>query len=317
MAKQVEKLSLLLVKPQASFGTAEAAPDGTNVIETVGPATMRLNVNGTESDLVASGFTQGAFIPGSPDLDLAFKVYAVVASADTPGQYGTLLELCALLKAEGTDGIFTYTPTSKISEMKDFTAWLYTGNLDSSGAVLRKAYNGIFAPKWTFANGKPTVMDLSAKLGYVAIPAAGTHPSVTQQTAIPPAFMGATTLTINGDNDYQVISGEIDMGQQVAMTTDPADTYGNGLSAVTDRKIKWNMKVYQDIPSVVDPETALFGKTSAALTVEYGAIPQKLKWASTKAQIIDVEHNDEGGVSTWTLSGIFVENNFVHTLTTK
>jgi len=315
--KMVEKLQCLLIQKQATFGTAETDLATGDYIETVGPATMRLNNNGTEYDAVGSGFTQGGYIPGMRDLDLAFKVYCATNGSDAPGQYGTLLECSAFAMSESVDGAFVYTPTSNIATMSHFTAWLYSGNLETNGCFVRKAYNGIFSPKWTFGNGKPTLCDLSAKLGYYAIPAVGTQVAVTRQTTIPSAFLGASALSILGDNDYQVISGEIDAGQESVLTADPLDTFGCGMALVTDRKFKFNFKVYQDVPGTVDPETALHGKTTGALTITYGTVPQSMSWASTMAQFTDVEHNDEGGVSTWTISGIMQQNNFTHTLTTK
>lgn len=317
MANQSEKIKLLLIQKQGVFGTAETDVAAADVIETIGPATIKLNPNGTEVDLVAGALSQDGFVPGAADLDLAFKVYCVGAGSDAPGQYGTLLELAGLVKSEVVDGTFTYAFTSAQASLADFTAWLYSGNLNTSGSVLRKAYNGLIIPKWTFAAGKPTIFDCTSKMGYGGIPAAATSPSITKQATIPPAFFATAALSIVGDSDYQIISGEIDGGQTAALTLDPSDTYGNGLSVLTDRKIKWKFKVYQDIPSVVDPETALTGKTQGALTITYGTVPQKLSWSLATAQIIDIDHDDEGGVSTWTLSGISAANAFAHSIQTK
>jgi len=318
MAKQVSKLGLLLVKAQTAFGTTEATLTSTDLIETIGPPNMSGNyAESTEVDLVAGSFSQDATVPGPSSVDLTATVYARSGGSDTPGQYGVLLKLSGMTENEETDGIFNYTFTSTSSSITDGTAWGYSGDLSTNGSILRKAANIIFAPKWNFEAGKPVTCEFVGKGTLVAVPAAATSPAISKASTIPPAFIGATTLTINGSTYYKVLSGEIDAGQEVALLKDPAATYGYLNSLITSRKIKWNFKVYKDIPSVVDPETALLGKTTGALTIEFGTAPQKIKWTITTAQITDCKGSDEGGVETWDLSGIAISNTFTHTLSTK
>jgi hypothetical protein len=119
----------------------------------------------------------------------------------------------------------------------------------------------------------------------------------------PPAFIGASAVTINGDTDYKMISGEIDSGQEVSLTMDPTNTYGYDLSQITKRKISWQAVVYQDVPATVDPQTALQNQTTGALTFTYGTAPNKISFTSSNAQIDNIENGEEGGVQTWTLSG--------------
>ncbi len=317
MAKQAINLSMLLVKAQTTYGTAKTDLDATNIIETIGPATLKPNFGMTEIDLVAGGFDQDASIPGLTSCDLSFKVYARSGGSDTPSQFGALLGMSCFTMAEAVDGIFIYTPTSVLGSMVDCTAWGYSGNLDSSGAILRKMSSGILIPKWSFEAGKPTVMDCNGKFMYDGIPAAATAPTPTKIRTLASAFLGATTLTINGDNNYKIINAEIDMGQEAALTINPAATYGQGLTIVTKRKIKWKAKVYKD--TIVDPEHALLNPTDhiAAVTIEYGAVPQKYKWTSAYGQITNISNSDESGVETWDLEGLFERNDFTITLSTK
>jgi hypothetical protein len=315
MGHQAQKLSMLLVKQQAVFGTAEAALASIDVVETIGPATIGLNPNMTQIELVAGAFSQDSSVPGVQELDLAMKVYGVTAGSGGTGQCGMLLGLCGLVDTNSPSGTHTYAFTSALASMKDFTAWLYSGNLDSNGCILRKCQNGVFSPKWTFETGKPVVMDLGAKLGYVAIPAVATQPSITKQLTIPPAMLGAT-IKINNVSTFQLLSAEIDAGQAVVLTRDPSKTYGTGVSNIGDRKIKWTAKCYQDIPANGDPETALQGMTNAAWEITYGTVPQKFSWKSTYGQITDIKEEDAGGTTVWTLSGIFVQNNFSHIVQT-
>ena len=82
-------------------------------------------------------------------------------------------------------------------------------------------------------------------------------------------------------------------------------------------KIKLTAKVYRDNLSTVDPMTALLGKTIAAVAIEYGTVPQKTKFESTYAQIVSVEEDDEEGVESWTINGLFERNDFRIIMTTK
>jgi len=316
MAKQAVNLSMLLVKTQAAFGTTEASLTSANLIETIGPPKMSENFEMNEVALVAGGFSQDASVPGPVSVDLTASVYARTGGSDAPGQYGTMLKLAGMTESESPNGTYAYTFTSAAASITDGTAWGYSGNLDTSGCILRKAANFIFAPKWTFDAGKPVTADFVGKGTLVAIPAAGTSPAISKASTIPPAFMGATTLTINGNTYYKVLSGEIDATQEVALLKDPAATYGYLNSLITNRKIKWKFKVYKDIPSVVDPETALLGKTTGALTIEVGTAPQKIKWDITTAQITNCKDSEDGGAETWDLEGIAISNTFTHTLTT-
>jgi hypothetical protein len=316
MAKQAVNLSLMLVKSQAAFGTTEASLTSANLIETLGPPKMSDNWEVTEVNNVAGSFSQDPSVPGPVSVDITATVNARSGGADTPGQYGTLLELSGMTKTEDVNGTFVYSFTSTAGSITDGTVWGYSGNLDASGCILRKAQNVIFSPKWTFEAGKPTVAEFTGKGRLVGIPAVGTSPAISKAGTVPYAFIGATTLTINGSANYKVISGEIDPSQEVALIKDPSATYGYLNSLITERKIKWKFKVYRDIPSVVDPETALSGKTTGALTIEYGTVPQKIAWSITSSQITKCTDSDEDGAEAWDLEGLAVNNTFTHTLTT-
>lgn len=317
MAKQNLNQTLLLLKEQGTFGTKESALTGTDVLETIGAAKLKFNPNNTPIDLVAGSMDQDALIPGMCENELSFSIYARAAAADDVGQFGRCLRCSAMTETESSDGIFDYVFTSVLGSMTDFTAWLYSGNADASGSILRKAYNGILSPKWMLEAGKPATMECSSKLTFEGIGAVATMPAITKERTLPSALIGASTLTINGDSDYGLLSCEIDPQQEIVLTQDPTETYGMGLSVVTNRKIKWKAKVYKDLPATVDPETALLNKTLAALTIEWGTAPQKVKFSGDYAQINEIDHSDESGVECWDLSGSFVRNDFTIRLSTK
>ena len=316
MARSAQNLSLLLVSQQSTFGTMCTPLVSTDVIETIGMPKITNNPNPTELSLVAGGFSQDKSIVGNVDQDLTIQVPMRAGGDDSYGQCGKLLLLAGMKVAESPDGTFTFTFASKVSEMKDGTFWLYRGNLDTNEGLRNVGYNAIFSPKWTIEGGKYSTMDLTTKACFAPW-AAATQPTITKEQTLPSAYVGATTMTFMGDTDYKVISLSIDPQQEVKLTKDPSATYGMGLSVITNRKINFTAKVYRDNLTTVDPMTLMLGNTGAAITIEYGTAPQKLKYNMTYAQITKIEDDDEEGVDTWTISGIAERNDFSIVMTTK
>lgn len=313
--KQALNNTLLLITSQTTYATM-LTPAAGDVVETIGPPKMNPNFNQNPVELVAGAFDQDASVHGVIENELSFSIYARAKAADDPGQFGRMLRLAQFTQAEGSDGIFTYTPNST-APFVDGTADLYSGALGTSLSTRRLSSNIMFSPKFSQEAGKPAMMELTGKGTFNAPAVAGTQPTITKERTLPSTLLGATTLTINNDTDYKLLSWEIDCGQEIQLTKDPTNTYGNGVSVPTNRKISWSAKVYKDIPSVVDPETALTTKSIAAWAIEYGTVPQKVKFASTYGQITEVSHSDESGVETWDLKGIFERNDFTITVSTK
>lgn len=323
MSDMASALQLLLVKKQTTFGTPETSLAAGDLIETIGQPTMKWNPDGTEIELVGGGFDQDAFVPGAGFYDLGFQVYMATGGSEGDfGQVGTLLDLCGMTQAlddtdlDETDDQAAWTFTSVRSEITDGTVWAYSGDMSSSGSLLRKSGNIIFLPKWNFENGKPVTMELSGMGTFMGAATASTQPTVTKLRSHIPAFMNVTTLTINGETGYRVLSASIDASQEVALSKDASETYGRGRSNVTNRKLNATITVYKELPSVVDPETALLNRTEGALTMEYGTAPNKITFSGDYAQIKDIESSDDEGLETWTLTTQFNRNDFTITMDT-
>lgn len=315
MGKMTRSLSLLLMKQQTTFGTPESALVGTDLIETIGAPQLTLDPDMTDIRLVAGGFDQDTAVPGAQMFELEFSVYMRTGAAeDSLGQVGVLLPFCGMASVE-TSNSYAWTFSSVRSAWKDATAWMYSGDLSASGALLYKSGNILLSPKWTLATGKPTTMELKGAGTYVAHPAAGTQPSITKLRVSPPALLGASALTINGDSDYKLISAEIDAGVTAELTKDAVGTYGRALSQFTDRMITWKATVYKD--TNVDPYTALAGRSEGAFTITHGTANNYFTYASSYAQIKDIQEGEEGGVETWELSGQFSRNDFTLTMDTN
>lgn len=317
MGKMAAELSAMLVQEQAAFGTAETDLVAADVVETIGVPTMKWNPEGTEIALTGGGFDQDAFVPGAGSYEVDFQVYMTTGNAEgSYGQAGKMLDLSGMKKTEADTGTdltndqATWEFSSTRSEWKDATIWGYSGDLSTSSALLRKMSNVIFVPKWTLEAGKPTIMELSGVGVFGGKAVAATAPTITKQRVSPPALLGATTMTINGDSDYKLLSASIDAGQEITLTKDVTQTYGRDLSNITNRKITWTATVYQDLPSVVDPETALLGRTEGAFTIVYGTTPNKITFTADYSQITDIELADDEGTQVWTLSGQLNRNDF-------
>jgi len=311
MAKMSTALQLLLIQHQATFGAAETDLAAADLIETIGPAEFAWEPNVTEIDLTAGAFDQDPAVPGNCSYTLSFKAYMRTGGGSgSYGQIDTLLLASGMTGATSAGPKKTYTFSSTRSEWKDATAWGYSGDLSSSGALLRKVSNLIFSPKWTFEAGKPIVMDCTAMGVFGGAATAATQPTVTKAGISPAAFLGSAGLSINGDADYKVLKIEIDPGQSSVLTLDPSATYGFGVSTITARKIKWKATVYCDVPGTVDPEAALLAKTSGAVTVAIGTAPNKITYSMPTTQITAAPLGDSDGVQVWELEGQANANTF-------
>lgn len=315
MGRGAVNLSMLLISKQSTFGSMLTTLNTVDFIETIGEAKMKVNPGMNPLKLVGNGFDQDAMVPGSFDQDVSFQIPLRTGGANNPGQLGKVLLLSTMSMVDSPSGTYTYTFVNAQGSMSDATIWGYSGSRDTAGALLCKAFNAVFSPKFSIESGKFGILDISTKAAFTPWIAA-TQPAVTKERTIPSALVGATTLTIAGSTAYKVISLEIDPQVEIKLAKDPTAAYGYGVSVLTNREIKWKAKVYRDIPGVVDPLTALTGKTIAALTVEYGAVPQKIKMDSQYTQITNIDNSDEEGVETWDIEGICARNDFRLVLTT-
>lgn len=324
MSDMSTALQLLLVKPQTDFGTPETDLSANDLIETIGQPTLKWNSDGTSIKTVGGNFGSSRFVPGAGYYDVSFQHYmATGGAAGNFGQTGRLLDICAMLRTESdedsdlTDETAVWTFTSVRTELKDATIWMYSGDKSEGGALLRKTGNVILLPKWSFESGKPVTMEISAVGTYEGPATAATQPDVTKQQVHIPALMDVTGLTINGETGYRLLSGSIDAQQQASLSKDVSKTYGRGRSGLSDREITGSFTVYKELPSVVDPETALINRTEGALSVEYGTAPDRISFDSDYCQINDIEHSEDEGFETWTLSVQFNRDDLKITMNTS
>lgn len=325
MSRQVEELIQVLLKNQATFGTAESSLVAADVAEVEAGAMISIDPRVKEIALVGAGFTQNKSIIGPRECGITLNYPFRTDGAETgsPGQIGAALKSCGMLETasdqdtDTTDDRFVYTPTSKQSEYTDSTIWGHSGNLDSSASMIYKAQNVMFNGKIVldFDNAYAS-LQLDGKGLLTSIPALGTQASVTPSTAPTPALIDAT-ISFFSDSDYIPINIEFDFGQDIVVTLKPdaSDASGLGVVLIAKRKMTWNAKFYHD--SGVNPYTPLFAGTTGTISTAWGALPNLFTVSTTKAQITSLSHSDQDGITTYDASGILIDNDLTVQIDTE
>jgi len=317
MARFVKELDQILVKQQATFGTAESSLANTNLAEVESGAMVSYEPAIEEEELIGVGFPQGNAIVGPEEASISLMAPMRTGGVEgTVGLIGLLLRCCGFKEtasdtdSDSTDDRFIYTPSDIRSEWKDATIWGYTGDKSSNAAILRKMSNVMFGGKISldFNTGKAT-FQADGKGAYNGPAVAGTQATTTASGVIRPALKGVT-FSFMGESDLTPINMEIDFSQEPVVNLDPTTTSGKGITVVRGRKIKFTLKCYADSVTVFDPETYLRNRTEAAFSLSWGTVPNKFTISSSKAQITGCPMSDENGITTWDLSGHFVGNNF-------
>ena len=323
MSRQVEELIQVLLKNQATFGTVEGSLVAADVAEVEAGATISIDPRVKDVSLVGAGFTQNKSIIGPRECGITMNYPFRTEGAETgsSGQIGKALKSCGMLETatdedtDTTDDRFIYTPTSKQSEYTDSTIWGHSGNLDASESMIYKVQNAMFNGKIVldFDNAYAS-LQLDGKGLLTSVPALGTQATVTPSTAPTPALIDAT-INIFGDSDYIPVSIEFDFGQDIVVTLDPTVAPGLGIALIAKRKMTWNAKFYHD--SGVNPYTPLFAGTTGTISTAWGTLPNLFTVTTTKAQITNLSHSDQDGITTYDASGILVDNDFAVQIDTE
>ena len=314
MSRQVEELIQVLLKNQATFGTAESSLVAADVAEVEAGAVISIDPRVKDISLVGAGFTQNQSIIGPREcgITMNYPFRTEGSESGSAGQVGKALKSCGMLETatdtdtDTTDDRFVYAPTSTQSEYTDSTIWGHSGNLDSSSSMIYKVQNVMFNGKIVldFDNAYAS-LQLDGKGLLTSVPALGTQASVTPSAVATPALINAT-VDIFSDADYIPVNIEIDLGQDIVVTLDPTVEPGLGIALITKRKMTWTAKVYHD--SGVNPYTPLFAGTTGTISVAWGTEPNKFTVSTTKAQIRSAPFSDQDGITTYDLTGILVDN---------
>lgn len=316
MAKQVAELIQIAMKEQAVFGTEEGAFSASDVVEVDAGASVSFDPKVREVNLVSGSFGQTKSVIGpkemSPSMTFQFRTGGAL---DAVGDIAKGLKASAL-KESSDAGIYTYVPTSKQSEMVDYTLWLLSGNPDTDSAIQEKVKNVMGSSKimLDFDNAAAT-LQFEGKGALAAAFATASQVSKTPSSVAIPALAGCT-VNFFGDSNYVPINIEFDLGGEVSTTLKPDDTVSHlGITMLTKRKVKWTAKVYMDSAAI--PYTELIAGTTGAISVAWGSGSNRFTVATTKAQITGVSKSDQNGVMAYDLSGICEDNDLTVTINTN
>ena len=310
--RHIVELQQVLLKLQSAFGSVESSLAAADVAEVAEGSKVIFTPNTTPIKLLGDGFSQNASVvgPSIADVTLIYPL-RTGGAVDTPGQFTLPLQCCGLVESESTD-VYTYTPTSKQSEYKDCTIHGFSGSRDTNEAFKRILYNCMFNAKFTLdfraeeAIGK---VEFTGKGVYSGASSLASQVSITKSTASVYALKDCIN-NFFGDSDYDLLLFELDIGNEVFVTTNPTDSTGLGYSLIKRPSVKWNAIVYKDGDTT--SETIYHEGTLGTISVSWGAAPDKITIATgtSKAQITECGDGDQDGAETEELSGIVVDNDF-------
>jgi hypothetical protein len=312
-ARHVAAYQEVLLKLQTTFATGEAALVNTDVSECF-LDDLKISATPAVSPIVlAGGGTPSKSVLGPAKGELTLSYPLRNGGAATPGQW-TLPLQCSGMKQSAASSIYTYVPTYKQSEFKDCSVWHYTGNLDTTSALLRKVNNCMFDAEFTFDwRGEAAV----GKVTYTGVgsspdaPAPATQATITKSTVGTQTIVGAT-VSMFGDSDYDPLMIKFTIKRNPVALANFTSGYGMTLFSGTP-EITWEATVYKDSGALA--ETALRAGTLGAISVSWGVAPNKLTFATGAgtAQITECSDGNQDNVDTYELKGIIVGNDFTVT----
>jgi hypothetical protein len=315
MARQVVKLSQVLMKHQTDATTAVASLVAADVMEFEDGFKLSIDPKVTEIRLSGAGFGQNKSVIGVQECafsgTLPMRTNGI-EGATGAGQCGKALGICGMLEttsdsdADSSVDRFIYTPSNSISAWKSGTFLGESGNVDSNGSLLRKVQNCMGNAKITLDfDNDVAKLSIDGKGALVSADTVGTQVTVTPLAVDVPSLKGAT-INFFGDSDYCLTNFELDLGNASTVTLCPSNANGLGQSVITDRAVKWTAKVYKDSAAIAT--TPLLAGTVGTISIAWGAVPNKITISTTSAQITKVVDGDQNGVETYELSGICVNN---------
>jgi len=294
----VKNLEACLCKVQTDNETEATGLAATDLLEVMRDSSFNYEQEGTEIMLVSNSFDQEKYVPGIAKVNWSIKCPLRnfgVADAGVPPDFGALLQAMDFTEI-ANNSYYQYVPNS--TGGSSVTLWGYYGRAGGTTNLL-KGYNIKGSGKLSLEAGKIGTLEFNG-MGAFSDFTTGTFPTVSRNRTLIPAVLSAT-VTINGSS-YKFIIVEIDFGQESDNDIDASETYGVGQSNITDRKFKFNAKVYADLQTTLDPIAALQGASEGSLVFNYGSTPE-IKIASSYSQITAVAASDQNGKTTWDLSG--------------
>lgn len=317
MSYQVEQLIQLALKEQTTKGTAESSFQATDVVEVEAGAKFTHSPHVRNIRLVSGGYGWSKSIIGPREVGISASLpFRTGGAAKSPGDIAKFLQASGFKQTidTGNTGIYTFTPTAKPTEQKAFTAWLLSGNPDSSSCITYIAQDVMGSGKITLDfNDAVAMFSFEGKGALASIPVSGSHTAKTPNSTPTPALIDAT-ISIFGDSGLIPINIEIDIKNTVMVTLNPTKDNGLGISLITNREIDYTMKVYKR--TSIDPFTRLFTGLKGGISVEWGVDNNKFAVNTTKAEITGIGESDQDGVTCYDISGKILDDDLTVTIDT-
>lgn len=305
----VKNLQAFLFALQNTFGSAVGALTASDFLDCEDGGDLENALSVEEPTSAEGKFCQRPLIPGDMPATCTLPIIMRTNGDNSPGYWSKPFQ-CGGMKETPSSKVYTYDPTSVRTEWKDGTLWHYSGSAVSSGALLEKASNIMTEWEMSIVPGKVAKISFSGKGAHTGSPTAATTPTITPNSQVAKAVLGAT-FTLMG-YAYKPVEIKIKATRALNTTLDVAKAYGVGNTLPADLKITWTAKLYAVLPSEVDAFTQLLAGTTGSFSLMWGTAPNKFTISSPNslAQIKTRKKSDQNGIVTIDLEGIFQENDF-------
>jgi hypothetical protein len=312
MARQVIDLQTVLAKVQTAAGVMETTLTSADWVGVIKPQ-IQLDPEASPIEIVGAGFGNMPNVIGPYRATAKMSLPIRILAQDSPGHWTTFLKGCGWGESGPASHVYTYTPSNLQTAWKNLTLWGYTGNMDTTSAILRKVGDMLFGGKIILDFEKSlATFEVDGKGRFSAAPAVDTQPTITRDSVACPPLRGAT-ISIMGSSAYVPLYFELDFSQDVQTTLNPAVTGALSLSVLTKRAMKWVCRVYKELPATADPIASLLAGTTAAFSIAWNS---DFTVAITAGQITKVVESDQNGIETYELSGEVINNGATITVDT-
>jgi hypothetical protein len=310
----IKELDVFLAKLQTARGTPDDDLDGEDYLLALPDSKVEVITQMTDIETVSAKYDQDIAVRGMVNANVALSTYVRSLGAAVAPDYATLAQAAGFVLAGPTDGIFTLTPITAVSDAttKDLEVFHYSGGVGTDASVLTKVGNVVGDWKLSADVGKPAVFALTGGKGIYISQAAATMVVgvVKDRTLIPPVL--PLTVSINGVT-YKVLKFEFSGGNSVEQFIDCAATYGFGQSEITKKKISFSFTAYANAALANPLDAVIAGAVVDDVVLTFGTTARKTELKATDPQFTDCKVGDAGGLTTWEVTGNCTQNNFLIT----
>jgi hypothetical protein len=313
MVPTFEKLKLLTAKVQSALGT-KATPAAADFVTVDDTFSLEYKKEFTEQALAQGIFGNPQAVAGTSSVDVKVSLPIIPTGSATVPNVGKFLD------CSGTDYTLatlkhSWVPTSVIAtNWQDMTLWGYSGCKDTGDAIITKAHSVMFDWEISGEVGKPVVMTFTGKGVPDGVPAAGSYltDSIAAISGAPPAMLKNATQTING-TAMTILKFSVKGGNDVQLIKNMSDDSGYMQSMIVNKKAEWSATVYMEDVSAKNPLIGMAAGTLATTTIKFGNATNYLvsiTSGSSKSEIRDCKMGNDNGLTTWEITGSFVDNDY-------